>query len=370
MKKRSFVLVVLTAACLILGLTGCHKDEKGVNPVSEEGVLKLNVIADNIPVKSISSDITKSSPSLAKGESYIDALNDGRIETLEVFVFNNSTGELNGALDNYLKYSAGDVVSNIEIKAPQGDKLVYVVANSHLSNWVGVVNLNSFLNQISNLKSEKPGSYTMAGYGNVTLGESTNINISITRLISKVILEEVKTAFAGTPYAGMKLSNVKAYITNVYGNKHFNGTDVDTPVLLNYKKFIEADTLSCAIVGMLCEIINEPIGDAGFHTPLYFYAYENMITTETLSDRFTKLVIQADIDGKRCYYPIPVNRVNYGYTSSSDHSGVRRNTIYRLKVTIKRIGSDNPDDTIVMGALNISVSIVDWSSEIAANIEF
>jgi hypothetical protein len=184
-------------------------------------------------------------------------------------------------------------------------------------------------------------------------------------------LASVKTSFAGTPWEGASLQNVKVYIINAAGDKlYHNGADQSTPTVLNSKKMVEADVNASAMTGMLKDDIQTNISDAGYNTLHSFYCYENVIDAETDVKRFTKLVIQADLNGKTYYYPISINREGFGYESSNGHMGVKRNTSYAVNVTILRPGSLDPDTPVEHAALKTSLNVVNWATVPTVNVTF
>ncbi len=313
--------------------------------------------------------LTGSSGVKSTGSGHGNQADDNFINTLELFVF-NAEGPDAGELDAYKKFTASDGLDNLSIKATTGRKTIYAVANSHRSDWDGVVTFNGFQGVTHSLIHDNSKDFIMIGSTEATLQVTTSVSFSISRLVSRVKLNSIRTAFAGSLYAGMKLSNVKAYLINVHGSKNIYDGNVATPVILNRKALVEADAGSCTMPGMLSDVISSQIGDAGYNTPHYFYAYENTLEPETAENRFTRLVIQADLNGKTYYYPVNINREGYGYAPSVGHKGIKRNTSYEMNVTIMRPGSDDPDKPLEFGALTVNLSILNWTVTPVTNPEF
>lgn len=362
-KRVALVLVMASIA-----LVSCKKND---NPnslnASEEGVLKLKIMANNLPISYNMVDYVSDGTTKSVGSSNENTANDLKIKTLEVFIFNSVTGNL----DCYKKYTSSDNLSLIEIKTQVGSKVIYAIANSHKEDWNGIVSLDLFKKQVTSLKEENFGDFTMVGSTNATLSNSSTATLSIKRLISKIVLDEIKVSFNGTPYEGEVLSNVKAYLINVSGSKYYHDNSNVTPAqILNYKGFVPSDTLSAKMPRMLYENVASSIGTTAFSTPLYFYSYENLLAEETTDNRFTKLVIQGDLKGKTYYYPILINREGYGYVAANGHQGIQSNTVYRIKVTIKKTGSDSPDIVIQNGTFSITTTIEDWNNTESSDIEF
>lgn len=346
---------ILVATLALVALISCNK----------ESDLNQTAVEESLVTFSVNSGNTK-----ASGSAQGDQTNDNSVNTLEFFIF-NAEGAAAGVLDAYKKFTTADGLSNLEVKATTGAKNIYVVANSHRTDyWQGVVTLAEFKEQLSSLTAENNKDFSMVGSIDATLQATTSLSLAISRLVARVKLSGIKTTFAGTPYEGMTLSNVKLYLTNVHSSKLFYNGEISTPVILNNKALVAADANSCSMSGMLYDAVSNSIGDAGYSTAHYFYAYENLMDAESATDRFTRLVIQADLDGNTYYYPVNINREGYGYVASNGHKGVKRNTAYEINVDIRRPGSTNPDEPVVHGVMSCTVKVLDWSNTTTANPEF
>ena len=305
----------------------------------------------------------------ASGAGHGDQAEDNYINTLEVFIF-HAGGSRAGQLDAYKKFTAADGIHNLQIKATTGRKKIYAVANSHRQDWTGIHTLQAFEQERAALREDNVKDYIMTGGAEVTLQVATSITLTVSRLAARICLGSIKSAFRGTPYEGCTLSNVKAYLINVHGEKHIYDGNLSVPLVLNRKVPQEADIKSCSMPGMLYEAVPVQIDDTGYTTPHYFYTYENMLEAETESNRFTRLVIQADLNGNTYYYPVNINQPGYGYVASNAHKGVRRNTSYEIHVTILRPGSADPDNPMAHGTLSINLNVLNWNTLPAANPEF
>lgn len=341
---------IIISACSKLSLPGAAG-----NPGEGESLLTINLTGD--------------SESKASGAEHGIQAEDNYINTLEIFIF-HAEGNKAGKLDAYKKFTPADGIRNLQIKATTGRKKMYVVANSHRGGWPGVNTLPEFQQERALLQEDNVKDYLMTGEADVTLQVATSVTLPVSRLVARVCLASIKGAFRGTPYEGCKLSNVKAYLINVHGVKHIHDGSLAVPVILNPKAPEETDINSCAMPGMLFEAVPAEIEDTGYTTPHYFYTYENRLETETERNRFTRLVIQADLNGNTYYYPVNINQPGYGYTALNAHRGVKRNTSYEIHVTILRPGSIDPDQPMEHGALSVNLNVLDWNTLPVANPEF
>lgn len=310
-----------------------------------------------------------SAESKASGAEHGVQAEDNYINTLEVFIF-HTEGSKAGILDAYKKFTASDGISNLKIKATTGKKKIYAVVNSHRESWEGIYTLSGFQQERALLQEDNVKDYIMTGEADITLQVATSVTLTVSRLVARICLTGIKSLFRGTPYEGCQLSDVKAYLINVHGVKHIYDGNLSVPVILNRRALKEEDINACAMKGMLCEDIPALKDDTGYTVPHYFYTYENMPETETENNRFTRLVIQADLNGHTYYYPVNINQPGYGYAVSNNHRGIKRNTSYQINVTILRPGSTDPDKPMEHGALSVNLNVLDWNTLPVANPEF
>lgn len=295
----------------------------------------------------------------ASGSGHGNQSNDNTVGTLEIFIFRGE-GKDAGALDTYKKFSADELVSltDLQITSTTGLKQIYAIANSHQQQWEGVVTHADFKKRLSSLKNEELKSFTMTGGIEATLQSTTHLALAISRLVSRVELKSLSASFVGTPYDGSQLQNVKLYLTNVVGESYFcSGTSPDEIPFLNKGKAVGGDIGSCAMEGMLYESLAGKIGEAGEGTPHYFYCYPNATEVESENMSFTKLVIQADLNGTTYYYPFPIKNIE-------------RNCSYSVAVEIMRPGTLDPEQPLEKGVANVTLNVLDWVLQPEINVEF
>lgn len=361
---------ILIAVMILSIMGGCSKSDVGFE-ASNEGVSEMTVTivpSPGAPAGIVSGGVIQGTKAVGTGHGNQNS--DNTVQTLEIFVFKSDSGASDdGALESYKKFSGSGLtsLSGLQVRAKTGPKLIYAIANSHKSDWSGVDSHAKFLAVTSSLKSENITSFTMTGSVSVNLTASISVSIPVTRLVGRVVLASIKTNFAGTPYAGAALSNVKAYLTNVISNVCYGSGNPSGTGILNNLGYSEADCAGCAMGNMLYDAMTSAIGDGGYSGPNYFYCYENTAASEA-SSKFTRLVIQADLSGKTYYYPININREGFGY--SGGIAGVSRNTSYVLSVVISGPGSTNPENPITMGSLSVSVSVVNWATVPDSSVNF
>lgn len=341
--KKVFVAMAAVAAMAC----SCSKEEVkiGETPV-KKGVVHISLVDDN--------------GTRATGEGHGSNEGDSRINTLEVFVFNVNEGEVNdGLLDGYKKYTSEELksLSDLEIKTSTGKKMIYVVANSHKTDWSEGMTKYNFEQQMAYLYKEDVCNFIMFAAKEVNVQLQTSVTMTLTRMISRIKLNSVMVSFAGTPNAGVPLQNVKAYLINVQAQKRLiDGTGANLKVV-NYKKYVPEDMEGITMEGLLYDELAESINEATHSQPHYFYCYENSRNQETEVNRFTRLVIEGTLNGITYYYPIPIK-------------DLKRNSCYSIDVKIYRPGSLDPDTDVEIGTLDLTLSIQGWYNLPDSVVEF
>ena len=339
-------------------LASCSKSEEIVSPEKEQ-VVQIKVKKAGV--------YTKNSNASVNGN---DA-NDNKINTLEIFLFKS-----NGALESYKKYTAEQItaaggLTNLEIKSTAGEKNIYVIANSKVDNWTGYITETNFLGRAINLSSENYENFTMSGSTTTTITGAGSVEITISRLVARVIVTDIATEFTGTPYQGQELRDVKLYLANVHGSKNYMGTGFASPTILNNGGYVAADNSSLAISNMLYDSLMDDIDDDNpYTTDHYFYCFENQTSEETSSLKFTRLILEAKLNGQKYYYPVEINQEGFGYVSANAHYGVRRNTSYSFAFKITGPGVLDPVDKLINYTLTVNTSVAGWSGASDYTVRF
>ena len=331
-------------AIAALAIAACSKEEAAKESSSaEKATIHLNVSPYEITTKN-----TDSNHSLNK---YLDS-----VKIIDVFVFRTD-----GALESYKHFSVSSAegmnLKDLPIDATLGNKTIYVVANAKQTSWAGIVRENAFLNLTVPLQQETLTNFTMAAKATVNLQDNQTVNVVLKKLLAKVVVNGVKTNFAGGPYEGMKLRNCRLYLTNIAGSKTYMGEDPSTKVILNSRGYSAEDYAGCSMTALFAEGIPGLVGDDGYTTAHHFYCYENLLETETSADKFTRLVLEATLDGTVYYYPVDINQPGYGWSSSIGHKGVKRNTCYTYNFTITGPGADDPESKIVLKTIKLDATV-------------
>ena len=304
--------------------------------------------------------LTEEAGTKATGAGHGMPADDGNIQTLEIFVFRVNAGMPDdGVLDGYRKFTASELgsLTNLEVQTTTGNKMIYAVANSHRANWKGVNTRALFEQQTALLAEDDLKNFIMIGGTQEQLQLATTVSFSIKRLVTRVQVSSIRTAFASGPYEGLSLTEVKAYLLNAQASKYlYNGTG-DNLKVYNQGAYKADDAGACTMPGMIYDNLGADIQDAGYSTQHYIYCYANGFTEETAENRFTRLVIEGKLNGITYYYPIVLEELE-------------RNCCYSLDVTIKRPGSTDPDSEVEKGTILATLTVQDWKVLPETSVEF
>ena len=328
---RKFLFAAMIAGALI----SCSKnDEVGPKDRTEKTTIRLDIGAYQV--------LTKNTGAINEEVAAMDS-----IYLLEAFVFRPD-----GVLESYRRYGISEMNlvgrNNLPLDVTPGEKSIYLVANSKkYAPWVGVTTKDKFLLEDVELRTERYSYFTMSETVKIDPDTVTvPLSVTLKRLVAKIVVNSIRTNFSGTPYQGMSLTNAKLYLTNVHGKKTYMGEEPQTQLILNDGGYVEADCTGGALTSCIAENVHTPVGTDGYTTRQYFYCYENLLSEETATDRFTRLVLEAQLDGNTYYYPIDINQEGYGWAAPSGEKGVKRGTIYTYDIVITGPGSDDPESKI------------------------
>ena len=300
-------------------LPSCNKSlsQEAAEPQTESRICELSVSAtSDVQLKSTGTDETVK-------------ISENAIKTLQVFVFRD------GSLDAYGK---GENTSSITLTCTSGSREVYALVNApDLSSITSQEDLKGYL---FDLNCNSSGSLLMYGNQSVTLPGNKTVNISVQRMVSRIVVKKVTRDFEAAALASLAFSIKAIYVQNASGNGNINGDS-------NTKWYNEA-TGTADLPSLLYDKVTEGTiaNKASYDVSHYFYTMPNK------GSRATRLVVEAQLGDKTFYYPIFI-------------STMQANCSYEFnEITIKRPGSDSPDKPVSTSDITFSVSVVDWTKNV------
>ena len=260
---------------------------------------------------------------------------------LDIFVFRDGAVK---TLDSYCRApSAGSGIAGVI--SGSGDRIVAMIGGARLRpDQIASVRCYEDLESLYvSLEQETAGSPVMSGETVICAGTEGPWSIVLEPLLSKVEVVGLSVRMKGS-YAGKRLTNVQAYLTNVNGTCQPLRRDGFRPVeLINAGRLRDADMdrlSSPQLLHVRPRVSREMDGEVTYET-FSLYCYPNDVPEESSGSPFTRLVIQGEMDGQTYYYPVPINRPGYGYAAGKQ--GLCRNVNYVMDIHISRPGSLSPD---------------------------
>lgn len=347
MKRTIFLVAVLAA----LTISSCKKiGDTSVQGIPASVEIKLQGLAAT----------TRATGTLP------DESTDNVITTVTVGLFKTSDGTTDAITEGVL--TAG----RIAVAGTQGTRDIVVVANAPSGTFAGVKTKSDFLAKTLSLTQTKT-LLPMSGASSVTLvpGTPATADVSITRLVARIQLVSVKTAF--DPVGLYSQATFTADKVFLYNAKSTSTPDA-TPVTTNLVHGWDGTT---ALYPSLLDAISpaQPITSTAYTTPYYDYAFANDATPATATKLVIGGIFKADGTGAGVYvyYPAVVNRVQSGtvITGNTDsHTGIKRNYIYTVSATIKGIGVDSPDKFIEPANMDLGVTVSPWALTVSQDVVF
>ncbi len=271
------------------------------------------------------------------------------INSLQVFVFSS-----NGVLDNYALGSS----SSLSLSCTTGQKEIYAVVNA--PSLSSVKSKNDLASKLTYLSDNSLTNLVMTGNAKETISASSKVTILMKRIVARLAILKITNALEAPGYQSKVLTVNKIYVINVAGDNNYGITEDDPSAERTwYNKM--AYVYSSANPLLYDAVYGGTIAYGGsYETPHYFYVYPNTHATDsqsaTWSTRFTRLVIEATLDGTTYYYPvsIPIIQSNKTYTISE------------LKITVP--GSLSPDIPVSKQAVTGTITIADRTTEATQTI--
>lgn len=201
---------------------------------------------------------------------------------------------------------------------------------------------------------------------NVTANSTTTVPISVSRLVSRISLKSITNALPSS-LGSVTINNV--FLSNVISSIRLDGTKVadtysawlnpmgrrnESPLVSSH--VVDGITYTSTAADLTFRSISRSLASSASYTTVQrMYCYPNPTATDTqgfsttFSIRYTRLVITATIDGTKYYYPIDIPQP-------------QRNTCYDVDVTLRNLGSDDPDVPVALGDLDVTITVNGWEA--------
>ena len=266
------------------------------------------------------------------------------LEFLDVLIYDDDSLR---RLDTWQHFGSDELKGGLTLLSESGPKLFVFIANYPPLPSVSITRIGSFdaLSSFEvSLSDESPEHPIMTAVARAEAGDDIR-TVTLEPLLSEVKLGNISCDFSGKEYENESLKNVCAYLINVSASTQILRDSLFIPSeILNYGGLIWNDMASLSSPSLLYRDIPDFSPGTSYKADAEFFCYPDDLSEESLGQPFTRLVVQGDIAGQTCYYPIDVNRPGYGHRSG--RPGLGRNVRYCVNLSLTRRGSDSPEGSI------------------------
>lgn len=305
-------------------------------------------------------------PVYASGGSTDDEAESG-IRHTDIFIFNNDALR---RLDSYQRIEGSGPVKAASRK---GDKIIVIIANSSYSkkDWRHINSFEGLYEETALLEQESTGYHIMTSVLEISSVDRHIYRADMERLSSGIRINSIRTDFSGREYDGEPLTDVKVYLTNVNASCMLLRHEGFRPELIVNPGFLDMSAVSgFKDTGIIYREIDEDIGEDAIYPDIILFCYPNDAGEETAGSPFTRLVIEGRIRGETYWYPITINRGDFGIASGGDGRGIGRNMMYSYDITIRRTGTKDPDIPVSLEDVTISCPVEPWEDIDSGTVSF
>lgn len=292
------------------------------------------------PQTAVSEDATVTVSGLVTRASGVSAGDEAAVHSLQVLVFNSD-----GSADAAGIGSGGGSLS-VRVTAGKGKRL-WAVANA--PDLCDVPSEEALLARVSLLTDNSPDSFVMCGSSVLDILAETAVDISLVRLVARLGVKKITRSFDVEGLAARPLTIKGMYLINVAASLRYDGT-ADSSLWLNRSGFSSggADALLSE------RSLDIRLDNGGSYSVEHsFYCYPNLCEGDSAgaswSPRKTRLVLEAELGGKLCYYSVTFPEI-------------LRNRTYTIEnLTLSGKGSPTPDTPYGRDALSADLTVRDWT---------
>lgn len=289
----------------------------------------------------------------AGGAAFSSYIEDGEAD---IFVFEDDRRR---RLDTYQRMKVKD--GTVSAVSTTGPKIIAVVVNSgkDRKDWAGIDSWDALDKVRSRISEEDPESPLMSGYARIGSRIDRDCRIELSPLLAQVVVRSISCDFTGKAYENESLKDAKVYLTNVSASCGIlDGSGASVIETINTAGLNASDLALLQSPGILSARLPSSIGSVAATVDASLYCYPNSCREESLGSRFTRLVIEGKVRGVTYYWPIDINREDFGPVQGS--SGIERNRKYVFDIKLTRTGSFDPDVPVSAADVEINCRIEPW----------
>ena len=312
----------IICAFALLTLASCNEENLDQSIILQDEPVELTVSLPSVRTK-VSE---KNSPGTPNA-----------VNTLQVFVFDDS--------DNLEAHDMADAESIVLSCRPGSKKVVTLVNAPELTD---VRTYTQLAETRSLLTDNTIDSMVMVGEKDIELSATSSITVPVSRMASKIVLRQVVNNFKFKSDQEAAFTITGIYLLNVVGEKGY--LSESQPELWYNRMELDTEDAPAFTYEQLSNNITIPYNGT-YTADKYYYCYPNTTKSDSSgknwSERYTRLVVEATLDGEVMYYPVSLPEV-------------LPNSAYEISLKVTRHGSPDPDVPVSGVAAEFTIDVQDW----------
>ena len=290
-----------------------------------------------------------------ESQIYIQWTKNTTPETIDLFFFDTLGAQ---TLDTYqqLQNLSGSS-RQYGVSGTGAKRLVALSGTAGLTDpWLDIRNYGSLCKKTYRLEEEDLDSPQLVAETLLDNSASRMTLLNLQPMLSQIRINSVSCDFSGRPYAGKFFSNSTLYLT--YAGTEYKplGPGGGHPVSwINAGALDSLATLALPHPEMILQKGLGDIGPARQYPDLRFFCYANPGRQEGIPH--TRLVLEGTLDGHLCYYPLEIPHLEPA-------------KVYSFDITLRRMGSPDPDIPVSSDAVLIETQTVPWQTREPSTVTF
>ncbi|MBO4634317.1 MAG: hypothetical protein J5669_02975 [Bacteroidales bacterium] len=263
-------------------------------------------------------------------------------------------------LDSYQQVSGWDEEHDAYGFSCMGAKRI--VALSALpgdpGRWASIGTYSDICKTSFSLEQDSPEHPLLAGEIKLEDGVSRQAALPVNTLLSAIRIRSVSCDFSGRPYAGEVFNNTLIYLQYAGKESLPLGAGDGAPVsYLNAGRLDSTAVMALPRPDMILQAGLGEIGKERIYPDRLFHCYANPVREASLGTPLTRIVLEGDLAGHHCYYPIEL-------------PGLERACSYELDITLLRMGAADPDTPVRSDTVSLATHVLPWDTREATIIKY
>lgn len=276
---------------------------------------------------------------------YIQWTKNTTPEAIDVFFFDTHGAQ---ELDSYQQIRWPEGSSHAYGISGAGEKRMVAFTGTPgvTDPWLDIRNYGSICKKTYRLEEEDLYAPHLVAETLLPDAASRTLNLNLQPMLSQIRMESVSCDFSGRPYRDTPFMCEKIYLSYLVTEYRPLGAGGGRPVSwINAGPLDSIATLALPRPEMALRKGPGPIGRERIYPNVLLHGYANPAGDDGIPR--TRLVLEGTLNGFHCYYPIEI-------------PDLQPNQAYSFNLTIRRMGSPDPDIPVSSDAVSVETAIVPW----------